>query len=468
VKTTLRRHWLVLDRRLLALLFILVIAFAVRGLTMRFIRDHLADPGWFQSGSYALFDRQARNILDGKASIFWIDDPTQTETAVYPPGYSMWLALVYRITGERSAAAVQRVQWILDSLSVLLIVGIGVTAYNWPAGLAGGFIAALAPLLALSGSTPSGDAPTSWIVLAGVWMLLLAFKRQRIGWAICAGLAVGASCWLRANGVLLVAFWAFAFLLLLKVDWRQRMMLSAAILLGATILVTPLLIRNAIAFRAFVPTGLGLGTNLWEGIGETERAAEFGAVYGDQALTEQERAELGVPASAPFGLYFPDGVQRDRERARKAFAVIARHPVWYAGVMTRRMARMLKYAGEPVPGMGSAGINVTGQKTLPAAGPGRVLAPAVNILGMLQSVLRWLLLPLALCGLWLALRRHRIMTGLLLATVLYYLLTLSFMHSELRYGLPMHGLLMVWAGLAITSLPKVIQTSIGTLKLKNT
>ena len=164
----------VLRRRLLALLFILALAFAVRGLTMRFLRDHLSDPAWFQSGSYAIFDRQAQNILDGKASIFWIDDPSQTEAAIYPPGYPLWLAFLYKISGERSAIATQRVQWVLDAFSLLLVVAIGVTAYNWSIGLAGGFLAALSPLLALSGATPLADAPTSWIVLTGVWMLMLA------------------------------------------------------------------------------------------------------------------------------------------------------------------------------------------------------------------------------------------------------------------------------------------------------
>ena len=52
-------------RRLLALLFILALALAVRGLTTRFVRDHLSDPSWFQSGSYSLFDRQAQKALDG-------------------------------------------------------------------------------------------------------------------------------------------------------------------------------------------------------------------------------------------------------------------------------------------------------------------------------------------------------------------------------------------------------------------
>ncbi len=438
-------------------MFILAVALAVRGFTSRFIQDHLSDASWFQHGSYALFDRQAQKILDGRASMFWIDDPAQTEAAVYPPGYPMWLAVVYSLTGERSPAATQRVQWILDSFSVLLILGIGVTAFNWTTGAVASIFAALAPLLALAGATPTADAPTNWLVLAGVWMLLLAFKQRRLSWAIGAGVAVGASCWFRANGLLLVVFWAVGVWLVLNIDWRRRLMFAFAPILGAILLVAPLLVRNAIAFHAFVPTGLGAGTNLWEGIGETDRAAEFGAVYGDQALIEQERAQRGLPPDARFTLYYPNGVERDRERARKAVAIIARHPVWYAGVMLGRMASMLKYAGEPPPRMGSSGINITSRKTLPESSQRSVIAAVVNLVGMIQSVFRWILLPLALVGLGVGFRGDKRITGLLLSTVLYYLLSLSFMHSELRYGLPMHSVLLVFAGLALVSLVRLVR-----------
>lgn len=433
-------------KRVLYLFLILIISFSVRGLTRQFMQAHLSDPGWFQSGTYALFDRSAQQILDGKASIFWIDDSAQTDAAIYPPGYPAWLALVYTLAGERSASATQRVQWILDALAVLLVVGIGVTAFGWPSGLMAGLFAALSPLLSLAGTTPLADAPTSWLVVGGIWILLLAHKRRSFGWSIGAGLMLGASCWLRINGLLLGFFWATAFLLLFGVSRRTRLMLSSGVLLGVVLLVGPLIVRNAIAFRAFVPAGLGMGTNLWEGIGETDRAREFGAVFGDQALIEQERQVMGVPPNATFSLYYPDGVQRDRERARRALAVIVRHPFWYAGVMLRRMWGMLKVTGEPLPYYGSSGINVTSTKTLPADKRGGLLALAVNVLGMVQSVSRYLLLPMAVLGIAVGLRRHWQVTLLMMATVVYYLGPGTFAHTELRYVLPMHCVLSVFAG----------------------
>lgn len=444
---------------MLLLLVVLVLSFTVRGLTMRFVRDHLADPGWFQSGTYALFDRQAQNILDGKTSAFWIDDPSRTEAAVYAPGYPLWLAFIYKATGERSAYVVQIVQWVLDALSVMLIVGVGATGLGFRVGLVGGVLAALAPVLALYGVTPLADAPTSWLVVGGVWMLLLAAKRQSPWWALSAGMLLGASCWLRANAVLLALSWGVALFFCVRNSWDKRLRWSLGVILGAALLIVPLVIRNAVAFRAFVPTGLGMGTNLWEGIGETDRAAEFGAVIGDSLLLEQERKELGLPPNAPLGLYWPDGIERDRARTRKALRVIAAHPLWYSKVMLRRMWGMLKFAGAPLPYYGSMGINVTGKKTLPESWQGSLFALPVTLLGMAQSVFRYLALPLIIAGLWRGFHISRSLTWLLLATILYYLVLGSTLHMEIRYGLPMQSLLMVFAGLGVVHLVQFIRTS---------
>jgi 4-amino-4-deoxy-L-arabinose transferase-like glycosyltransferase len=446
-----------LRRRAFALLLILALSFTVRALTGQFMRDRLTDSGWFQSGTYAIFDRQANGILDGRESVFWISDPERTEAAVYPPGYPLWLALIYGVSGTRSVYVVQAVQWVLDALAVLLVVGIGVTAFNWRVGLIAGALAALSPLLALYGATPLADAPTSWIVLGGVWMLLLAARRRSWKWALGAGLMLGASCWLRANALLLIFGWSLGLLVLLRGAWRERARLAGAVVLGALILVAPIILRNAIAFQAFLPTGLGLGTNLWEGIGETERAAEFGAVYGDANVVEQERAALGLPPDAPLGLYWPDGVQRDRERTRKAFRVILSHPVWYAGVMMRRMWGVLNYTGDPSSYYGYPGITVASWKCLPPEREGSALAYFVNFLGGLQKTWQHVALPLMLGGLLLALIRDWRMTGLLLTTVLYYLVVGSFMHMEIRYGLPMQALLIIFAALTITKVADVLR-----------
>ena len=60
--------------------------------------------------------------------------------------------------------------------------------------------------------------------------------------------------------------------------------------------------------------------------------------------------------------------------------------------MAKRIASHFKYAGVPAPRVGSAGINVTSQKCLPANRQLGILGFVVNVLGAIQSVMRWLLL----------------------------------------------------------------------------
>jgi len=431
-------------------LFIVLLAFSIRVLTANFLRAHFDDPGWFQSGSYAVFDASAQAILDRREPVFWINDSSRTDRIVYPPGYSLWMAFIYGVTGHRSPVSLQRVQLVLDSLAVLVVVGVGATAYRFRVGLIAGFLAALSPLLALSGATPNADAPASWLVLGAVWCLLLTARRNRLVYAIAAGVLLGLACWLRVNPLLLFVSWFGAIMLFTNVGWRRKIVLSCA-LAGSTLLViSPIVIRNLVVFYPEVaPTGLGIGWNLWAGIGETTRGAEFGAPCCDEQVIEQDRNALGLPPDAQLGLFFPDGIRRDRERGKKALAVIKAHPFWYTGVMAQRLWGHLKFAGKPAPNVGSAGFNVTSRKCLSPNHQGGPLALGVTALGMLQSVLRYLALPLMLIGVALALKQDWRTTGLILATVFYYLVTLAIGHSEIRYGLPMQALLLIFAGVAV-------------------
>ena len=190
-----------LSRRLLLLLLgAFFLTFCVRFLTFQFMRAHLNDPAWFQVGSYAKFDRLARSILDGRQNLFWIDDPTRTDLVQYPPAFPAVVALIYKVGGDRSAYAVQNVQWIADLVITFVIVtGIAWTAFGWRAGIAASFVFAFSPVFALYGAYPSADAPSTWFVLGGCWLLVLAAQRTSVWLALGAGVLLGIACWFRVN-----------------------------------------------------------------------------------------------------------------------------------------------------------------------------------------------------------------------------------------------------------------------------
>jgi 4-amino-4-deoxy-L-arabinose transferase-like glycosyltransferase len=445
-----------INRKQLAIFFtLLLIAISVRVLTLQFMRAHLNDPSWFQVGSYAKFDRQARDILDGRQRLFWIDDPTRTDLAQYPPAFPALVALIYKVTGDRSAYSVQLVLWFVDLiLSFLLIGGIALSVAGSRAAIASGFLVALSALFAMYAAYPSADVPATWFVLGGNWLLILAAQRKSVLLALAAGAALGIACWLRVNPLYLCVGWAVALLLFVKDAWSLRLKMAGAALGGTIILIAPIVIRNYLVFPDFTPTGGTIGANLWEGLGETELGQQNGFILGDVKMVEVERQRMGWPADMPVDAQWPDGIRRDRERTRESLAFIRQHPVWYLGVMLGRMWGMLKVAGDPVPHTGISGINVTSRKCLAENWQGGVLAFTVNVLGSIQSVVRYLFLPLAAFGIYAAIRHDWRMSGLMLVTILYYLVPGTSAHTEIRYVLPMHGLLIVFASLGIVRLIK--------------
>jgi 4-amino-4-deoxy-L-arabinose transferase-like glycosyltransferase len=441
----------VTQKQLPTIFTLLLFAISVRVLTLQFMRAHLNDPAWFQVGSYAKFDRQARDILDGRQRLFWIDDATRTDLAQYPPAFPALVALIYKVTGEHSAYSVQLVLWFADLiLSLLVIGGIAYTAFGWRAAIASSFLIALSPLFAMYAGYPSADVPATWFVLGGNWLLLLALQRKNIWFALGAGVLLGIACWLRVNPLYLCVGWAIALLAFVKAAWPVKLKLGGAVLLGTVALIGPIVIRNLLVFPDFTPTGGTIGVNLWEGLGETELGRSNGFLFGDDKLLQHERTKMNLPPDAD--LQWPDGIRRDRERVRESMAFIRQHPIWYVGVMLGRMWGMLKVAGDPVPYCATSGINVTSRKCLPPNWQGGVVAAGVNLLGMIQSVVRYLFLPLAAFGTYVAARRDWRLTCLLLMTVLYYLVPGTAAHTEIRYVLPMHGLLIVFAGAVISAL----------------
>ncbi|HEY6245559.1 MAG TPA: glycosyltransferase family 39 protein [Pyrinomonadaceae bacterium] len=454
-------------KRLLVVFAVLVIAISVRVLTLQFMRAHLNDASWFQFGSYAIFDQQACDIIDGRQHLFVIDDPSRTDLVQYPPAYPATVALIYKLTGNRSAYSVQIVQWFADLLlSFLVIVGIAVTAFDWRVGVATSFLLALSPLFAMYSAYPSADAPANWLVLGGNWLLLIAAKRSNVWFALSAGAVLGVACWFRVNPLYLCVFWAIAIFLFVKAPRKRRVLLGATVVTGTLLVISPIVLRNYLTFPDFTPTGGTIGINLWEGLGETELGRRNGFVFGDQKMLEIERTRMGLPEGAVLKAQWPDGIRRDKERTRESLSFIKQHPVWYAGVMLRRMWAMLKVAGAPLPFYGSSGFNVTSKKCLPQNWQGGVLAVYVNALGMFQSVVRYLLLLLIVLGVYFAARRDLMVTGILLTTVFYYLVPGTAAHPEFRYMLPMHAVLIVFGGMALQKLWQNGKRALGTVDVK--
>jgi hypothetical protein len=91
--------------------------------------------------------------------------------------------------------------------------------------------------------------------------------------------------------------------------------------------MVPWTVRNAVQFNRFIPTRVGIGQNLWEGLGELPN--DFGAKLDDQATARQvalRRPDLryGTPAYDAYLQHW-------------ALTAIRDHPFFFARVMAHRM-----------------------------------------------------------------------------------------------------------------------------------
>jgi hypothetical protein len=80
---------------------------------------------------------------------------------------------------------------------------------------------------------------------------------------------------------------------------------------------------------------------LLEGIADYDSQGRFGIPNTDIGIMKQEAEQSQRPEY--YGTLFnPDGVERERARLARGFAVIRSHPFWFSGVMARRAGSMLR------------------------------------------------------------------------------------------------------------------------------
>jgi hypothetical protein len=199
----------------------------------------------------------------------------------------------------------------------------------------------------------------------------------------------------------------------------------------AALLLVPWTIRNENVFHRFIPTRIGTGQNLWEGLGEVHN--DFGAVL-DDGLTYQQvhavRPNLAYGSPAYDSFLF--------SLAKHA---IRTHPVFYGKLVLRRLVystlllRNSDWAGTIVPpdqsgvGLASYARHRFGDLLILALEP---LLFVVSILTIVLSRRRF--------G-----RSHLIGAAIVVATLLPYL----FLHFESRYVLPASFMYLLWTALGI-------------------
>src|SRR5215471_8810590 len=327
-----------LSTRLAICAFIFLLAFAVRALTWH---DTRLEVGKVQTAVVADYQRVARLLREGGVRSFFSQASPLADlnNLGHPPGHSLLIAAVYSL--KSSDAAVQLVQIALDAFSAVLIFLVVAELLPLSTGVVAGFLAAFSPQLAWNSVLLLPDAISVLPILLALFLLARARRNPRIFTFVIAGGLIGISCWLRANVMLLTLFFAAAVFLVIKARRAPAWRFALAVICGTVLIGLPLTVRNAIVFHRFIPLSLGAGQTFLEGIADYDKQGAFGVPNTDMGIMKQE-AEVFQRPDYYGTLFNPDGVGRERARLSRGFAVIRSHPFWFAGVMARRAASMVR------------------------------------------------------------------------------------------------------------------------------
>ena len=331
-------------RTLLLALVIFLAATGIRLLHWQDLRPEI-ESGRMRFGMSDLYKANAQNLLSGRFDLFvkGPNPPSDADIMRYPPGYSLLLALIFKLFGD-SNTPWRSVQLLLDALTAASIFFLARELLPTGAAFIAGALIAVSPQLAHTSIVLLPESLSVLPVVCAILLIVRSFKSPNLFLTTAAGVLIGISCWLRPNALLLSPFLGLLLLLLFpRRPWNH----AAALVVGTLVVIAPITLRNVVVFHTVTPLSLGVGVNLGEGIADYDDENQFGLISKDHLLTEWEARIYQRPDYAR-SLYGSDGVFRERERLRRGLDVVKKRPVWFSSVILRRILFMMTYEPTPV------------------------------------------------------------------------------------------------------------------------
>ncbi len=334
------------SKHLRILLICTIIFLASIGTRLMHWQDNRAMLPIFAVGMAGEYKANANLLLNNDVSSFLsgLPSPQDTDILAHPPGYPILIALVFKMFGS-SDAVMQFANIACDAAAAILIFFIAAETISKAVGIIAGLLVAFSPQLAFHSIMILPESPAVLPILIAIYLIIRASEKPRIVTIIAAGAFIGLSCWLRANGLLLAPF--LTVLMLVLFERGKRLRYSLALVGAAFIVIAPITIRNFMVFHHFIPISLGAGITMLEGIADYDKEARFGLHTTDREVIIAESKLYNRPDYVK-GLFYPDGIDRERMRIARSLAVIRPHPVWFLGVMLRRATMMLRHERVPI------------------------------------------------------------------------------------------------------------------------
>jgi hypothetical protein len=248
------------------------------------------------------------------------------------PAYPFVLSLIDRVSGGADLLQAARLsQCLLGTAAIALIALVAARAAGAHAGVAAAWLAAVYPPLVwmpayILSETLFSVLALSVVAIAGPLLDGAGphpHSAAGVSARACAvGLVAGAATLTRPS-MLFFLLLAGAWLL-----WRRRVKVLTVLALGALVAVAPWTARNYMQYGRLVLVASSGGVNFWAGNhplspGEGDMAANPAIKRDSQRLRAAHR---GLSEEELESVYY-----------REAFAEIARRPIWWLGLLARKV-----------------------------------------------------------------------------------------------------------------------------------
>lgn len=266
------RHSLpfLISRDKIILISILTISILLRFIYLYQVKNN--DPNFlhFSGTDAGSYDDLAKQVLNGQL-------PKSPYS--FNPLYFYFLALIYSLLGDSPFNAII-LQIFVGCGSYLLVYLIARRIFNQTVGLiAVGLCALYGSFMVYETSilTPVLDTFT---LLLGILFLLKSIEKDAIKWYLLAGIALGLSALSRATTLLVLPFLLLWVLMMLGL--KKRFVASFFILLGTTLAISPVTIRNYIYSGKFILLTQSGPVTFWAGNNEDAEGIYYLPPYTDK------------------------------------------------------------------------------------------------------------------------------------------------------------------------------------------
>jgi 4-amino-4-deoxy-L-arabinose transferase-like glycosyltransferase len=377
------------------------------------------DPRTYWRWDMTVYDFQASAFSDGYQYVDFNGDPT----AHWPPGYSLALTPIYRLTGN-SLLSARLANAVCGSLTVVLVYLLGAKVFGRTAGLIGAGLLAVLPNQIVFTSlvlTETFFTLLFVLILLLTAQALLSRKEPRLRQIALIGALIGAAALVRGEALLLLAViplvvWAR------RCSWRSLLARSTALVLAAAVVVAPWTIRNAIQMKAPIL----ISTSATEAFWVAHHEGANGKI-ADFTVADRYKNVLNPKKE----------VETSNEALREALSFIRHNPAQELTLIPRRFSALYRED--------DSGTEWLQKPATLSFSSGRHLEEVSN-LGY------WGVMALAAVGLpaWLSRRDRR--KGLLVAVAAAWtLLFIVVFFGDSRFHFPLMPIFCLWAGASATA-----------------